>query len=92
MPGAGRGLGALPGPGEVAERLYGLPASGINWPSLSKAVLGRRGERSEVVGRLAEMLESAARAGREVDRCHAMINAIEMIAARERAAGRGGRP
>lgn len=69
---------------EVAERLYGLPAGELSWPALSEAVLGRRAQRSEVVGRIAELLEEGARAEREAERLRAMVDAMELSRATHR--------
>lgn len=63
---------------EVAERLYGLPAGDLSWPALSDAVLGRQAPRTEVVGRIAELLEEGARAGTEAERLRAMVDAMDM--------------
>lgn len=62
---------------EVAERLYGLPAGELSWPALSEAVLGSQAQRSEVVGRVAELLEGGARAEREAERLRAMVDAMD---------------
>lgn len=62
---------------EVAERLYGLPAGELSWPALSEAVLGSQTQRSEVVGRVAELLEGGARAEREAERLRAMVDAMD---------------
>lgn len=70
--------GGPPSADEVAEGLLGLPASGIDWPSVTRAVLGRVGTRAEVVGRVAELLEESGRLGREVARCHRMIDIMDM--------------
>ncbi len=64
---------------EVAERLYALPAGELNWPALSKAVLGRPAPRAEVVGRLAELLEVGARAEREAERLRALVDAMNLV-------------
>lgn len=69
---------------EVAGRLYGLPAGGLNWPALSEAVLGRRAPRAEVVGRIAELLEGGARAEREAERLRAMVDAMDLSRATHR--------
>lgn len=69
---------------EVAERLYALPAGGLNWPALSRAVLGRRATRAEVVGRIAELLERGARAEREAERLRALVDAMDLSRATHR--------
>lgn len=49
---------------EIAGRLRAVPAGELNWPALSKAVLGRGATRAETAGRIAELLERGARAER----------------------------
>lgn len=46
---------------QMAERLRRIKEEGINWSSLTEAVLGRPALRAEAVERLAELLEGAAR-------------------------------
>lgn len=69
---------------EVAGRPRSLPAGGLNWPVLSKAVLGRCATRAETVRRIAELLERGARAEREAERLRAMVGAMDLSRATHR--------